>query len=107
MCSKTPDLEHTLSCVPNLEHKASCVSKMVDFSNTPRTLPILDLALNCFRQKDMSKIAGSSFSISVRGHISHAELPMLRGMDLMCKYSYELGSDWVVAAGLEEGFSQV
>jgi hypothetical protein len=28
-------------------------------------------------------------------------------MDLMCKYSYELGSDWVVAAGLEEGFSQV
>jgi hypothetical protein len=38
-------LEHTLSCVPNLEHKASCVSKMVDFSNTPRTLPILDLAL--------------------------------------------------------------
>ena len=36
-------LEHTLSCVPNLEHKASCVSKMVDFSNTPRTLPILDL----------------------------------------------------------------
>ena len=55
----------------------------------------------------MSKIAGSSFSISVRGHISHAELPMLRGMDLMCKYSYEIGSDWVVAAGLEEGFSQV
>ncbi|CAG5107423.1 Oidioi.mRNA.OKI2018_I69.chr1.g3313.t1.cds [Oikopleura dioica] len=31
---------------------------------------------------------------------------MLRGMDLMCKYSYEMGSDWVVAAGLEEGFSQ-
>ncbi len=25
----------------------------------------------------------------------------------MCKYSYEIGSDWVVAAGLEEGFSQV
>ena len=39
-------LEHTLSCVPNLEHKASCVSKMVDFSNTPRTLPILDLGLD-------------------------------------------------------------
>ena len=39
-------LEHTLSCVPNLEHKASCVSKIVDFSNTPRTLPILDLGRN-------------------------------------------------------------
>ena len=43
MCSKTQDLEHKLSCVPNLEHNASCVPKMVDFSNTPRTLPILDL----------------------------------------------------------------
>ena len=41
-------LEHTLSCVPNLEHKASCVSKMVDFSNTPRTLPILDLDCGIF-----------------------------------------------------------
>jgi len=56
---------------------------------------------------DMASVAGSSFSVSVRGHVSHCNIPQLQGMEVACKYSYEIGADWQVAAGLEDGFSQL
>lgn len=55
----------------------------------------------------MASTTGSTFSINVRGQIADCTLPQLAGMDVACKYSYEVGPDWQVASGLEEGFSQL
>lgn len=55
----------------------------------------------------MTSVTGSAFSVAIRGQIANVTLPQLAGMDVACKYSYEVGPDWQVASGLEEGFSQV
>ena len=55
----------------------------------------------------MTSVTGSAFSVAIRGQIVNVTLPQLAGMDVACKYSYEVGPDWQVASGLEEGFSQV
>ena len=55
----------------------------------------------------MTSVTGSAFSVAIRGQIANVTLPQLAGMDIACKYSYEVGPDWQVASGLEEGFSQV
>ena len=83
MCSKTPDLEHTLSCVPNLEHKASCVSKMVDFSNTPRTLPILDLAQGTIVEKLLPVQPMNLNHLRNNGTIAHLLLTPQQALELI------------------------
>ena len=55
----------------------------------------------------MTSTTGSTFSVAVRGQIASCSLPQLAGMDVAVKYSYEIGPDWQVASGMEEGFSQM
>ena len=79
----------------------------------------------------MTSTTGSTFSVAVRGQVASCSLPQLAGMDVACKereffrllrlyfllkektsktsekYSYEIGPDWQIASGMEEGFSQL
>ncbi|KAH6942969.1 hypothetical protein HPB50_013016 [Hyalomma asiaticum] len=49
--------------------------------------------------------ANALFMLSVNGQIESAQFT--GADDIYCKYSFVHGADWVVAAGVEEGISQV
>jgi len=71
------------------------------------THPIFESDFDCLTDETMTSTTGSTFSLAVRGQVASASLPQLAGMDVAVKYAYELGPDWQVASGMEEGFSQL
>ena len=82
-----------------------------DFSNSDFKFhlirPRLRFDFVTFSDDRMTSTTGSTFSVAVRGQIASCSLPQLAGMDVAVKYSYEIGPDWQVASGMEEGFSQM